>query len=67
MQRVAEQLEPGMAAVVVLATADMQDTIDTTLKAHAGQLSTQDLGPDTSADLATLASEMPAATWAAHP
>jgi uncharacterized membrane protein len=61
MQRIADQLEPGRAAVVVLAKAGSKGQIDDTFNSHAGQLITYDLGPDTSEDLATLSTDLP---WA---
>jgi uncharacterized membrane protein len=55
MERVAYKLKPGMAAVCVLASADAQDTVDATLKAHDGEITMYDMGPDTSEDIASAA------------
>jgi len=62
MERIADLLQSGNAAVVVLVNGQWKQQVDEILQARGGRLLTYDLGPVTSANLAQLAAEYPAAT-----
>ncbi len=57
IQRIADELEPGKAAVVVLSKAGSRELVEDTLERLEGQLESHELGPETSADVDALAQE----------
>jgi uncharacterized membrane protein len=62
MRKVTDKLEPGMAAVVVLANEASQKMIVDTLDELGGQVESHQLGGETAADVAALAGETSAPT-----
>lgn len=62
MRKVADQLQPGDAAVVVLANESSQTLIVDTLDQLGGRVESHELGGETSADVASLARETSATT-----